>query len=115
MGLVFRYIDDNNFYMVSIEPNDSKIQLFRRQRGVDTVLQEVTTPLQVGTDYDFEVRIAGSGSGTKIQVFWNTTKIFDLTDRGNIHLNLGKIGMKNNGVMSDLDDVTVTDFEQVSN
>ena len=113
MRLVVRYSDINNYYFVDIEPNYNKVELFRRQGGVESYLAGVSTPLLLGTDYDFEIRVSGSGAATKLQVFWDTVKIIDLTDTGNSNLNAGDIGMKNNGVTGDIDDVVVTDFEQV--
>ena len=113
MRLVVRYSDINNYYFVNIEPNYNRVELYRRQGGVESYLAGVSTSLQLGTDYDFEIRISGSGAATKIQVIWDTVKIIDLTDTGNASLNTGEFGMKNNGVMGDIDDVVVTDFEQV--
>ncbi len=112
MRLVFRYLDTNNYYFVNIEPNNNSIQLFRRQNGQETSLGDISTPLRFGIDYDFEIRVHSSGTQTSIQIFWDTVRIFNLTDPGNTTLSHGAIGMKNNGVTGELADIHVTSIEQ---
>jgi len=112
MRLVFRYNDNDNYYFVDIEPNSQKIQLFRRQGGVEVNLGTRDTSLHYMNHYDFELRISGSGSATHLQVFWDTVKIFDIKDAKNANLATGTVGMRNNGVMGEMEDLVVTDFEQ---
>ena len=112
MRLVFRYKDTDNYYFVDVEPNSQKIQLFRRQGGVEVNLGSQDTALHYKNTYDFEVRISGSGSTTHLQVFWDTVKLFDVKDTKNTNLASGAVGMKNNGVTGEMEDLVVTDFEQ---
>jgi hypothetical protein len=62
--------------------------------------------------YSFELRISGNGRAMHIQVFWDTVKIFDINDMKNTHLASGAVGMKNNGVTAEMEDLVLTDFEQ---
>jgi hypothetical protein len=39
-------------------------------------------------------------------------KIFDINDMKNTHLASGAVGMKNNGVTAEMEDLVLTDFEQ---
>ncbi len=114
MRLVVGYKDADNYYFVNIEPNDNRILLFRRQNGIETELQDVVTQLQLGAEYDFEIRVSRNKGAASIQVYWNTIKIIDVIDtKGTLGLD-GKIGMKNNGVVGELADVIVTDIEVMS-
>jgi hypothetical protein len=111
MRLVFRYNDENNYYFVNIEPNGNKVQLFKRQNGVETSLADVPTPIHLGMDYDFEIRIRGSGEDTSIQVLWNTTQLLVTHDPTPSTLTSGDVGIKNNGATGEISDVLVTNLE----
>lgn len=110
--LVFRYNDNENYYFLDIEPEGHKIQLFRRQNGTEVNLGSQVTNLPYMQKYNFELRVSGSGTSTHLQVFWDTVKVFDLLDKGNTNLASGSVGMKNNGVTGEMDDLVLTDFEQ---
>jgi hypothetical protein len=110
--LVFRYNDNENYYFLDIEPNGQKIQLFRRQEGTEVNLGSLVTTLQYMQKYSFELRVSGNGPTTRIQVFWDTVKIFDINDTKNTRLASGAVGMKNNGVNGEMEDLVLTDFEQ---
>jgi hypothetical protein len=114
MRLLLSYSDADNYYFVNIEPNDNRIQLVRRQNGAEVVLGEESTPIQLGTEYDFEIRADGSISAMTLQVFWNTVKVIDVTDAQGSLPRTGKIGVENNGVAGGLSSILVTDFELVS-
>ncbi len=112
MRLVMRYSDVNDYYFVNIEPNSNSIQLYSRQNGIETELGSAHTAIHLGTDYDLEISINGFGSSTRLQVFWNTTKLFDVTDITNTNLSAGAVGMKNNGVTGEISDIVITDLER---
>ena len=112
MRLVFRYSNADNYYFLNIEPNDHKVKLFRRQNGVETRLGEVTTPVDIGKSYDFEIRVSGSGATTQIAIFWDTVKIINVVDTGNTNLDASGFGMHNNGVSGEVNALSLTSFEQ---
>jgi hypothetical protein len=111
MRLVFRYRDANNYYFVNIEPNDDRVQLFKRENEKEISPADTPSPVQFGEDYDFEIRVHGSGTHTSIQVFWNTVQLLVIPDSGGSSLLSGAVGMKNNGVTGELSEVLVTGIE----
>lgn len=115
MRLVFRYRDANNYYFVNIEPNSNRVQLFKRQDGVEVSLADMPTPIHLGTDYDFEIRIQGSGKKTTLSVLWNTVQLLIVSGSSDNTLSYGGVGMKNNGVVGELADVTVSSLEESVN
>ena len=114
MRLLLDYSNADNYYFVNIKPNDNRIQLVRRQNGAEVILGEVPTTVQSGTEYDFEIRVDGSGSAMTLQVFWNTAKMIDVTDTRGSLPRTGNIGVENHGIMGDLESIVVTDPERSS-
>ena len=112
--LVFRYRDLGNYYFVNIEPNDNKVQLYRRTNAVETSMDEIATPVHIGSEYGFELRVSDTATGTHIQLFWDTTKIIDKTDTQHITTTTDAVGMQNNGATGEMSDIVITDFERTT-
>jgi hypothetical protein len=112
MRLVVRYSDVNDYYFLNIEPAGKSIQLYSRQNGTETELGSAFATIHSASDYDFEIRINGFGSSTRLQVFWNMVKLFDLTDQANTNITAGSAGMKNSGIAGEISGISITDLEK---
>lgn len=113
--LIVRYTDTNNYYFVAFNINSSVIQVWRRLAGVETHLSDYNQTLALGVPYDFEIRVQGIRSQTRVQAFWNEIKVIDLIDGGNTSygpaLNQGNAGVKNNGISCQIDNILVHSLE----
>lgn len=114
MRLVVDYTNADNYYFIDIEPNGNKIQLLRRQNGIETNLESVTGQAQLGTKHDFEIRVSKNGGTTSIQVYWDTVKIIDIIDIEGRLATEGKVGMINNGIGGEIADVVITGIETMT-
>jgi hypothetical protein len=103
--IVTRYTDANNYYALDVNITSSQVKTIRRQGGTETTLGTAATwppfgvvggvPLasQTFTQFDFEMRVNGTGAGTRIETFFDQYKLCDLTDTGNTSLNTPTFGL----------------------
>jgi hypothetical protein len=59
VGVLFRYIDENNYYRFSMATDGPRRRLVKREAGVFTLLWEDTAPVVVGQDYDLRIEAVG--------------------------------------------------------
>ncbi len=97
-GIVWRYQDLNNYYLLSLSADDKKISLQRVRNGVAEVIP-VSNDKRAGTSDDIRpgqwhvVKVAFRGS--KVQVFFGNRSIFTADDSG--ILTPGKTGLWSKG------------------
>ena len=76
-GLLFRYVDINNYWFANIQPSTGKLRLFRRVAGVNTVPGEYVIPsYSNSTSYT----ISTNNSGTSIDIELNAVSRVTTTD-----------------------------------
>lgn len=58
-GVVVRWIDTDNFHLAQLNVDLQKLQLYKKEGGVYTLLNEVDCPLVSGTGVEWTVRVVG--------------------------------------------------------
>ncbi len=86
-GLLFRYQNDNNFYMFLYTPTEGLLRLYKRVNGTFTVLKDVSKSLQLNKAYQFEVKVHGD----EIICYVDNEMILTCTDST---FSTGKIGVR---------------------
>ena len=86
-GLVFRSLDNNNYYMWQLNASSGKLRPHKKVGGTFTVIKEVLFAFQANVAYDVKIVT----SGATIQTFINGTLIDTTTDTT---FALGPIGFR---------------------
>jgi hypothetical protein len=86
LGVVFRYRDANNYYRLSISSQDGYRRLIKKTAGVVSVLAETTGGYLVGVDF----RLTVEAIGQRLRAFFDTTKLFDVSDPDHAQ---GRVGL----------------------
>gem|GEM_PF-262255 len=106
-GIVFRYLDANNFYHLRLDHNFgtgvSKVQLYRWVNGAPSNLREVVYDWTDGQWYTLKAAVRGN----QIDAYVNGVLMFSVTDSS---LAAGKVGFRTYGAEALFDDVIVTDW-----
>jgi hypothetical protein len=121
--LVARYTDSNNYYCLHVDAANNQVKFIRRQAGTETQLgSTVPWPPQGSfasnlsnstyTQFDFEIRVAGSGPTTYVQAFFDTYKIVDQIDSGNTSLSSAHLGLLYISMQAGILDVVASSWEQ---
>jgi len=59
-GLLIRYTDQNNYYMVRLHSTEKELQLFVKQNGTFTKLKEIPVSVNLETTYRLKIKTSGS-------------------------------------------------------
>ena len=86
IGVVFRYVDDDNYYRFSMSSHSHYRRLIKNVNGVVTTLWEDAGGYPVGSSLSVTVK----ATGTRLSGFIDTTQLFDINDSA---LTAGQIGV----------------------
>jgi hypothetical protein len=101
-GIVARYTDSNNFYMLRLH-HTGKLQLYKKRAGTFTLLQEVNQTVATGTWYTLKLRL----DGNTLTGYVGGVEKINFTDT-NQPLTAGKIGLRCFVQTCAADDIVVT-------
>jgi hypothetical protein len=85
-GLVWRYVDAKNYYIVRVNPLENNIRLYKVEDGNRKQMQSEKTSVKTGDWFTVKV----STMGNSIECFLNGQKIFSESD--DTFLNPGLVG-----------------------
>ncbi len=97
--LVFRYIDDNNFYMLGIQSSTGTVRLARMRAGTPTTTGTSVTPINNNVWYNLKAVV----SGTRVRAYLNCAQVLDVTDTNMAPS--GQIGFRTSSTNARWDDV----------
>jgi prepilin-type N-terminal cleavage/methylation domain-containing protein len=100
--IIFRYQDENNFYMFGPRTTNDDIRLCRYHNGVFTVMGQVSANLANSTWYALRVDVFG----TRVRAYFDCEQVFDVTDP--LMRTTGRIGFRDYDSRSYFDDVRLT-------
>lgn len=86
IGLIFRYVDSDNYYRLSLDQDSNQRMLVRRHNGVTTTLWSEQNGYPVGTSMMLTV----DAVGTRLVGYLNEAKLFDVSDTTHT---AGRIGL----------------------
>ncbi|MGH7794694.1 MAG: family 16 glycoside hydrolase [Candidatus Binatia bacterium] len=105
IGVIFRYLDDGNYYRFIWNRSGGYRRIEKRENGVLSVLAEKRSQYQRQQEYRIQIKVRGS----RIEVWINGgAPVFSLTDDAFDHGTIGLYSSSNKG--SIFDDVVVTDL-----
>jgi hypothetical protein len=102
VGLMARYIDENNMYYLTIRANNS-VSIRKKVNGVITDLRTYFPPVQVGTNY----RVSFEVVGNRLTYYLNGERVIDTYDPDN-SLPHGRAGVRTYRATADFDNVIIT-------
>jgi hypothetical protein len=85
IGVMFRYVDDDNYYRFSMDSERGYRRLIRKVEGVVSTLWQDSAAYTVGRSYDLTIRAAG----TDLRAHLDGTPLFTVHDSG---LRAGRLG-----------------------
>ena len=86
IGVMFRYVDDDNYYRLSLDAQRSYRRLVKKEKGVITVLWEAATGYVVGEPFSLTIDAIGS----KLVGYLNDVRLFEVHDSAHA---AGKVGL----------------------
>lgn len=86
IGVVFRYVDDDNYYRLSISAHNHYRRLIKKINGAVTTLWEDVAGYPVGSSLGLTVKVIGA----RLSGFFDSTQLFEVMDNS---LTAGKIGL----------------------
>ena len=101
VGLMARYIDENNFYYVTIRANDS-ISIRKKVNGVITELRTYWPPVDVGRNYRVSLEVVGNRL-----TFYDGYYVIQAWDYEN-SLPHGRAGLRTYRATAEFDNVVIT-------
>jgi hypothetical protein len=101
-GLVFRYTNANNYYLLRLNKNAQKLELYKKTSGAYTLLQQAYTPISPNVWYALRTEVRGN----RMKAYIGNQKLIDYTNAMN-QLTTGKIGIRSYDDTSCVDDVNV--------
>ncbi len=104
IGVMFRYLDNNNYYRFSWDKQRFSRRLVKLENGVLTVLAEDAVPYVIGQTYQLQI----VAQGTTLEVWIDGTLIFSVTDASFDGGTIALYSWYNQG--STFDDVLVEDL-----
>jgi hypothetical protein len=107
IGIVFRHIDDNNYYRVSFGATRSYRRLAKCVAGVTSVLWEDANGYAAGE----QLRLVVQAVGSHLSAFLDDTKLFDLDDATHAAGRVGLYAADNRGARFEHIDVRVPTLE----
>jgi len=102
VGLMARYIDENNMYYVTIRANNT-VSIRKKVNGVITDLKTYFPPVQLETNY----RVSFEVVGYRLTYFLNGERIIDTYDPDE-SLPHGRAGVRTYRATADFDNVIIT-------
>jgi hypothetical protein len=102
VGLMARYVDENNHYYVTIRANNT-VSIRKKVNGVVTDLRTYYPPVQLGTNY----RVSFEAVGNRLSYYLNGEHIMDAYDTEN-SLPRGRAGVRTYRATADFDNVVIT-------
>jgi len=102
VGLMARYIDENNMYYLTIR-NNNTISIRKKVNGVITDLRTYYPQVQLGTNY----RVSFEVVGNRLTYYLNGERVIDTYDPDN-SLTHGRAGLRTYKATADFDDVIIT-------
>jgi hypothetical protein len=78
IGVMFRYVDDDNYYRLSMDSERSYRRLIKKVAGVVSTLWQDSVAYTVGQSYDLSIRAAGS----ELRAHLDGTSLFTVHDSG---------------------------------
>lgn len=85
-GLIWRAVDDRNYYLTRANPLEQNIRFYRVDKGVRKMIANHDQTIDVRTWH----RLRVVTHGCQIQIFYDDTRVFDQCDRSLIQ---GKVGL----------------------
>ena len=85
-GLIWRAVDDRNYYLTRANPLEQNIRFYRVDKGVRKMIANHDQTIDVRSWH----RLRVVTHGCQIQIFYDDTRVFDQCDRS---LAQGKIGL----------------------
>jgi len=104
VGVMFRYVDDRNYYRFSWCPDCGFRGLEKIQNGVRTVLAQDTVRYAIGTTYQLQI----VAQGPVLTVLVNGARVFSVTDSSFDRGTIALYSYYNGG--SSFDDIVVQDL-----
>lgn len=86
IGVIFRYVDDENYYRLSLDSQRSYRRLIRKENGTVSVLWQDTGGYTVGEPFTLTV----DASGSRLVGYLENTRLFDLVDSSHA---AGQVGL----------------------
>jgi len=102
VGLMARYIDENNLYYLTIR-NNNTLSIRKKVKGVITDLQTYSQPMELGRNY----RVSFEVVGNRLTYYLNGERIFDEYD-ADFSLPHGRAGVRTFRATADFDNVIIT-------
>jgi hypothetical protein len=102
VGMIGRYIDDNNYYLLCYSYDTSKLQIIRVSGGVSHVLAEKLYPMATGKVYHMK----GAFAGSTLKLYVNGVLQAQAADATH---STGYIGLLSSGAVAKFDDIYVTE------
>lgn len=101
-GLLARYQDSNNYYMLRINKvSEARVEFSKKVGGASTIFASYPLATTAGSGYTLRMTIRGN----VLRGYLNGNALFEVMDTA---LDAGKIGFRNNWGPSSFDDVAVT-------
>ena len=94
IGVIFRYIDENNYYRLSLNSQSNNRRLVKNENGNFTLLRENTDSFTFGNLFTITVDVAGD----RLIVYYNSARLFELTDNTHSQGKIGLYGWDNTGM-----------------
>jgi hypothetical protein len=102
-GLVFRYQDENNYYITRANPLEDNVRLYHVKDGNRQQLASWKGPVKAGVWHELAIE----AKGERLQVLWNGKKILEAKDR--TFSKAGKVGLWTKAdSVTYFDDLTIT-------
>jgi hypothetical protein len=76
-GLVFRYRDENNYYVVRANALENNVRLYYVLNGKRQQFGDWNGPVSSGTWHELRV----SAKGDQFEIYWNSKKVIEARDR----------------------------------
>ena len=111
-GLVFRAVDNNNFYMWQLNAGTSKLRPHKLVNGNYTVIKEINTSISLNTTYHVKIEVIGPQIKTYIDGNLVDTTIDTTFSKGNIGFREAdaEAAVIDNVVVSDIPPLLRDDF-----
>lgn len=105
-GLVFRYQDENNYYVTRANTLENNVRLYHVKDGRRQQIASATGTVAAGAWHDYRVEVRGD----HIEVFWDGAKLLD--HRDSTFPGAGKVGVWTKAdSVTYFDDLTVSPAE----
>lgn len=108
-GLVWRYVDKDNYYIIRANPLENNIRLYMVVSGKRKQLESKDISMNTG-DW-FSIKVVTKGN--RIECYYNSNKVFDTTDK--TFTNAGLVGFWSKAdAVSLFDDMNISNLTPIS-